>query len=293
MVPRRGIRTMTVTPGDPHRSRSRRHAALASAVLVSSCASGAGPSVTETEPAPSVVEAPRPVDRLLDASGIEDAIDTRAGAFTRQVALLAADLTDQELERLVPAVQGAFAPALMRRDAAAFIEAETAATPGRIEEVVAWLEGGSSASARSIVEAYEPPLSLEEWLTEYTAEPPTPTRIRLVARWTDARGTGDFFVLLEQALSEAAHHVWAYFRPTAPPFVPLRGDELVRRLENSFSAAVVTALHASETVPDSVLVDATGELESEAGRWYVQTYQLAVAEAVRAAGLRVVDALAG
>ena len=112
-----------------------------------------------------------------------------------------------------------------------------------------------------------------------------------MARWTEARGTGDFFVLMEQALSEAAHLVETHFRPRAEPFVPLRGDELLDRLEDSYNAAVVTALHASETVPDSVLAGATQELESEAGRWYVQTYQLAVAEAVRAAGIRVVQEL--
>ncbi len=267
-------------------------------VLVTACTGGAGPARGGGAPtgppagaAASSGASARPVDRLLTATGIESVLDARADVFTRQVALLAADLTDAELERLVPAVRTAFAPDLLRDDVATFMEGEAA--PGRIEEVLAWLEDGSSASARRLIDAYEPPLSLEEWLTEYTVEPPSPARIRMVARWTDARGTGDLFVLLEQALSEAAHHVWAYFRPDAPPFVPLRGGELVNRLENSFNVAVVAALHGSETVPDSVLAGATRELESDAGAWYVTSYQLAIAEAVRAAGLRVVDALGG
>jgi hypothetical protein len=45
-------------------------------------------------------------------------------------------------------------------------------------------------------------------------------------------------------------------------------------------------------VPDTILNSATQEHESDAGQWYVETYQLAVAEAMRAAGARVVDALA-
>jgi hypothetical protein len=218
-------------------------------------------------------------------------VDARARAFTRQVAILAGDLSDPELERLVPAVQTGFAPELLRADIADFLEAEAPA--GRLEEVLAWLESGAVADARSIIDGYDPPMELEEWLTEYTDDPPSRVRIRLVARWTDARGTGDFFVLLEQALDEAAHTVWQSFRPGAPAFTPLTGDRLLERLENSYSAAVVTALHRSETVPDTVIAEATRDLESEAGRWYVQTYQLAVAQAIRAAGDRVVDALAG
>jgi hypothetical protein len=272
------------------RVRGAPFGALAILAIATACASGSG-AVAGGGPdgdAPATPEA-RLADRVLTASGIESVIDARARAFTRQVALLAGDLTDDELERLVPAVQTAFAPDLLRGDIASLLEDE--APPGRLQEVLDWLEEGSSAEARRIVEAYEPPLSLEEWLTEYTVDPPSVVRIRLVARWTEARGTGDFFVLLEQALSEAAHLVEAHFRPRAEPFVPLRGDELLDRLEDSYNAAVVTALHASETVPDSVLAGASRELESEAGRWYVQTYQLAVAEAVRAAGIRVVQEL--
>ena len=110
--------------------------------------------------------------------------------FTRQVAVLAGDLTDAELERLVDAVSSGFAPELLRRDIATFVDSEAPA--GRVEEVVEWLEGGASAEVRRIVDAYEPPVPLEEWLTEYTTDPPSAVRVRLVARWTDARGTGDF-----------------------------------------------------------------------------------------------------
>jgi hypothetical protein len=263
-------------------------AVLAAVLAVAGCASGGGGSA-DVVAAPAVAAPSTPAEQLLEASHVEQLIDARARAFSRQVALLAGDLTDAELERLVPAVQEGFDRERLRADIAAFLEAE--APPGRMEEVLEWLEDGASAEARRIVDAYEPPLTLQAWLGEYTTEPPSPVRVRLVARWTDARGTGDFYVLMEQALAEAAHAVWHVFRPGADTFEPFEGAELVDHLEASFNAAVVAELHRSETVPDSVVSASTRELESEAGRWYVQTYQLAVAEAMRSAGGRVVDAL--
>jgi hypothetical protein len=279
-------------PLDPKPARTRPVAAprrLLPAVLLTllsgvACASGDPPPVAAGGAVDRSV-----AERILVASRVEQITDARARAFTRQVALLAADLTDAELERLVPAVREGFDPALLRADIAAFLEAE--APPGRLDEVLAWLESGASAEARRIVDAYEPPQTLQEWLGETTAEPPSPVRVRLVARWTDARGTGDFYVLLEQAIAEAAHAVWRALRPGAEAFEHLEGRDLTGHLENSFNAAVVAELHRSETVPDSVIAGSTRELESEAGRWYVQTYQLAVAEAMRSAGRRVVDAL--
>lgn len=261
------------------------------AILGAGACAGAGapahPSTAPRAPTPEAI--PSPVERLLEAAEVSSVVDQRARVFTRQVAMLVADLSDDELGRLVPAVQAGFAPELLRRDVAAFIETEAA--EGRITEVLAWLEGGATAEARRIVSGYDPPLSLQDWLTEYTDAPPSEERVRLIARWTEAGGAGDFFVLLDEALAEAAFAVQGVLRPGSPAFAPSRGSDLRGRLERSFSASVLTTLHESETVPDGVVRAAIAELESEAGRWYVLTWQLAVAEAVRSAGQRVVAAL--
>lgn len=266
-------------------------AALATGACAASSADPSASTAPRSEDAPQQAMAASPAERLLEASEISNVIDQRGRVFTRQVAMLASDLSDEELERLVLAVQAGFAPELLRRDVAEFMVAE--APEGRLEEVLEWMEGGGSAEARRILAGYEPPLSLQDWLTEYTDEPPTPERVRLVARWTEARGTGEFFVLLDEALAEAAFAVRGVMRPGSPEFEPMRGSELRGRLERSFNASVLTALHSSETVPDDVVRSSTAELESEAGRWYVVTWQLAVAEAVRSAGRRVVATLGG
>ena len=110
-----------------------------------------------------------------------------------------------------------------------------------------------------MVDAYEPPFTLQEYTQSLTTSPPEGDRIRLVAEWARIQGAGDFFVLLEEALNEAAHAVWAEFRPDAPPFAPARGGALRTRLMDSFNASVVSLLYSHETVPDSVLQEATVE----------------------------------
>ena len=85
--------------------------------------------------------------------------------------------------------------------------------------------------------------------------------------------------------------MWGALRSDARGFDSLSGGALFARLSQSSWAAVVTALHAHEPVSDELMFDSTLEYESEAGQWYVETYQLAVAEAMRAGGGRVATAL--
>lgn len=230
------------------------------------------------------------VDRLLDHSGLASIIPARAGTFTRRVALLAEDLTDPELERLVPAVQGAFAPERLRDDVASFVESEDP-NDGTLSEVLDWTTGGANAEVRRIGDAYEPALTIEEYTRSLMSSPPDEGRIRLMAEWAESQGAGNLFVLLDEALTEAAYAVWAKFRPNAPIFTPTRGTVLQARLADSFNASIVSFLHRYETVPDTVLLTATAEYATDAGQWYVHTYSLALAEAVRAAGKRVVSQL--
>ncbi len=253
--------------------------ALTATISCGSPAPSAGPEA-------STVLVSATAERLLVLSEVESLIAGRAAAFSRQVALTATDLTDPELERLVPAVQREFAADLLRQDIVGSLVTQDSA--GHMAEVVGWLERGASAEVRAIAEAYSPPAPLDSWLETYTTEPPDADRIRTVGRWIEARGQGPFFLLLEQALDEAAHAVWKELRPSAVEFVPLRGDELFNRLDRSFMAAAVSALHAHETVPSDLIARSSAEYESTAGQWYVEAYQLAVARAVRAAGQRVV-----
>ena len=75
----------------------------------------------------------------------------------------------------------------------------------------------------------------------------------------------------------------------AIPALRARGGGVI--VNQSSMAAVVTALHAHEPISDELMLASTVEYESESGQWFVEAYQLAVAEALRAAGLRVAETL--
>jgi hypothetical protein len=293
-------RPSTVT----RRPRSPRISALPATLLVAAGLAGCGgTSTTDAPPAPvgartgaagstaaqAGTAAPTAVERLVEQSAIDPILAARAGAFSRQVALLAGDLTDAELERLVPAVQEAFAPERLRADVVAFLESE-APDSETVSEVLRFVEEGASAEMRRIADGYEPPLDLQEYTRSLLASPPDRDRVDLVVEWTETQGAGDFFVLLDEALRQAAFEVWGALRPDAPRFTPARGQELQARLLDSFNASVVSFLRSYETVPDSVLAAATEEYASPEGQWYVEAYSLGVAQAMRAAGRRVAAA---
>jgi hypothetical protein len=228
------------------------------------------------------------VERLLDLSEVESIVVARGPAFTRQVAVMAGDLTDPELERLVPAVTDAFAPDRLRDDIAASVASQASVMA---HEVLTWMEGGANAELAAIADAYDPPLTMEEFAARLDPEDIREERVRLMADWARVQGAGDFFVLLEQALAEASHTVLAELRADTPPFTPASGDELATMRLNSFNAAVVSFLYRFETVPDTLLERATREFATDAGQWYVQAYSLGVARAMRSAARRVVTTL--
>ena len=288
---------------DRVRTSARSHTSVGLLVLLFVAGCGGSTTVPASPAQPERAAAPTgeagvegglaaSIDQLLDRSGIESIVSGRAGPFTRRVALLVEDLTDPELERLVPAVRPAFAADRLRQDVATRLERE-APGPATVRDILAWNDSGPVAEMRRIADAHEPSLSLLEYARSLPENPPDRERAELIARWVQAQQAGLFYVLMDQALAEAAHTIWRAFRPGAPAFTPLQGPALEARLAQSFDAAVVSALHRYEAVPDSVLGRAVSTWESEAGQWYVEAYSLAVAEAIRSAGERVARAVTG
>lgn len=261
---------------------------LVAALAGSAC--GGGGSLPVPEPRTESEEVRAYVDRILSLLEVEQLLAPRARAFSRQVAILVGDPTDAELERLVSVAFDAFAYDSLYADVAARMVEE--GSPEMARGALEWLEAGATAAVRRIGEDYDPPQTLEEYATELTDEPPSEARIQLVSAWAEARGEGSFFVLMQEALREAAFRAHRALRADAAAFEPLSGDELEVAEVNSHGAAVIRLMHGFAPAPDQLLRRATAEYQSESGRWLVDTYAFAVASAIRAAGARAADELA-
>lgn len=247
------------------------------------------PSSSNAVAPPPVSEVESGIERALEISQIEGVLAARGSGFTRQVAQLIGDPTDDELERIVAAVTVSFAYDSLYVDVKAFLISE--APGGFVPTLLSWLEEGAVGQGRAIAEAYNPPVTLEEYMSEFTLEPPSAGRIGLMRELTEAQAAGDLFVLVQEALREAAYGAWSALRADAVAFEPLTTSELQFSLTNSMAVSVMSLLHRYETVPDELVRGATAEWRSESGQWYASTYGLAVAEAIRAAGERVIERL--
>ena len=142
---------------------------------------------------PARIEAPEPpppdaraeVDQLLDLAGIESIVSGRAGSFTRQVAFLAGDLTDAELETLVPVVNAAFAPDRLRDDVSQFLLSEDSG--GRLATVLEGYENGASGELLRLARAHEPSQTLSEFTNGLMTERPDPSRLGSVVALAEAK----------------------------------------------------------------------------------------------------------
>lgn len=261
-------------------------------LLAVMAACGGGSSLPTPEPPPEGEALSANVHRMLELSDLEGVLGARASAFTRQVAIMIGDPSDAELERLVDAVYSAFDYASLRAGVHDELVAE--ATLDATTRALQWMEGGATAAVRRIGEEYQPEQTLQEYAAEMTDEPPSEARIHLISAWAEARGEGPFFVLIQEALREASYRVVDVMRPGAGvPFEPLSGDELELAQANSHGASVIRLLHGYAPAPDQLIRRATAEYASEEGQWFVDSYTLAVAGAVRSAGMRAAEQLRG
>lgn len=273
---------------DTRMQRWKLSSALPLLAVIAAC--GGGSSLPVPEPPPEGQAVSANVDRLLELSDLEGVLGARARAFTRQVAIMIGDPSDAELEALVDAVYTAFDYEALRAEVRERLVAD--ATLDATTRALQWMEGGATAAVRRIGEEYEPEQTLQEYAAEMTDEPPSEARIHLISAWAEARGEGPFFVLIQEALREASYRVVEAMRPgSGVPFEPLSGDELEIAQVNNHGAAVIRLLHGYAPAPDQLIRRATAEYASEEGQWFVDSYTLAVAQAVRSAGLRAAEQL--
>lgn len=230
------------------------------------------------------------LDLILEYSLVENILGGQSEAFILAVQQAGGSTTDARLDELTRVVSEEFASNRMRQDVVSSMY--EASLPVILESLSVLLTTGSIAEVTDITGNYEPPESLEEYLSTFEGNPPPEARVALIAALADAQEAAGFYLLLDEAAREGAHEVASAMTEGASPgFEPLEESVIQDQLQRGFQFAVLSFLHRYRPVEDSLVASATAEYQTEAGQWYVVNYSTALAESIRLAASRVADRL--
>lgn len=237
--------------------------------------------------APADMEA---LEAILEYSLVDNILSGQAMAFSNAVRGVVGTSEDRDLDELDRFVSEEFAPDRMRADViSAMYEASL---PIVLEELSRLLTVGAIGQVRDIVDAYDPPETLEAYVQTLQAQPPPEERVVLMAALADAQQAAGFYLLLDESAREGAHQVArALTHGQAAAYEPLAEAVIQSQLQRGFQFAVVSFLHRYRPVEDELVAGATADYQTAAGQWYVENYSLALAESIRLAAMRVRDRL--
>lgn len=227
------------------------------------------------------------IDTLLEGDSIDATLFDLPERFFGHVMLLVPELALEDQEVLAAAIEQGFDPLQVRSSIVDFMM--LTATPELVDPLVASRLSGAEAEMTPLMEEHVPDESFEAFV-EGLDDPPT-ERLRLLAGLADARGAGDFDLLLDQALSAAAHRLVTLLGGAPGPFQPLTDDSFEGAYRQRILTRALELLHAMAPVSDELVGRVTATYTSEEGRWYVDHMTEAVQEAALEAARRVESSL--
>jgi hypothetical protein len=206
-----------------------------------------------------------------------------------QELLGADDVASGRVERIV---REEFAPDRMRDRVAEELEARS--LPAELEEAAALLRGGAIGRVSDLVARYDPPESFEAFVAALRTSPPSQERVQRLAEFADAQQAASLYLLLDETLRKGAHRVASVTTGgESPPYAELDPATVRERLERGRQFAVLSYLHRFRPVDAELLASATADYRTTRGRWFVETYSLALAESIQLAALRVAGRVGG
>lgn len=223
------------------------------------------------------------IDTLLEGDSIDATLFDLPERFFGHVMLLLPELALEDQEVLAAAIEQAFDPLQVRSSIVDFIM--QTATSELVDPLVASRLSGDEAEMSRLVEDHVPEESFEAFVNGLD-DPPT-ERLRLLAELADARGSGDFDLLLDQALSAAAHRLVILLGGAPGPFQRLEDDSFEGAYRQRILTRALELLYVAALVPDELVRRVTVIYTSEEGRWYVDHMTEAVQEAALQAARRV------
>ena len=227
------------------------------------------------------------IDTLLEGDSIDATLFDLPERYFGHVMLLVPDLAVEDQEVLAAAIEQGFDPLQVRARIVDLIA--SSATPELVDPLVASRTSGAEAEMSRLVEGFEPEESFDAFVAGLV-DPPT-QRLRLLAELADARGAGDFELLLDQALSAAASRLVTLLGGRPEPFRPLSDESFDAAYRQRILTRSLELLHRMAPVPDDLVARVTASYTSEAGRWYVDRLTEAMQAAAVEASQRVESSL--
>jgi hypothetical protein len=136
--------------------------------------------------------------------------------------------------------------------------------------------------------------SLRDFVFRLRSDPPSPRRLDLIERFTEANHADRYYTDLEEAVRCAARRAEvAEFGMEArvDTVPPLSHEEVAAQLDEVFTVAALSYLQRFESVSDDALERMVLGFESESGQWYVQTCSAAIVHALERAGSAIAGEL--
>lgn len=231
------------------------------------------------------------VDRLLATSEIRAVLRSIAPSVEQQALALAASAGGTVPGTVTGAVRAGFGEdvlyVIMRDRLASY------GTEREFLDVLAWAETGPIAEVRELADSALPVEALEGFARALEVDPPPEARTALILRLAEEQMTADFYVIIEEAVREAAHIVAGAAAEGVPGFEPMSEERAALALQNAFALGALSYLQRYRPVSDSLLSQAVLRYGSAEGQWYVNSYALALMETILQAADRVAASLGG
>jgi len=207
----------------------------------------------------------------------------------RQLVALGGISEGPDGERVYAAVAEAFTLHLLLDDVAEVLG--DAPPAGALEAVAAFLSSGATGALQRAMDARPPSGSIDDYMDEILVTRPPRSRSELVLRWTEAQGAPDFYLLVGESAREAALQILDAAFNADHSALRTPPEELLELREGIQAGAFLSFMRQLDGAPDEQIAASAAEYETEAGRWFVERYRVAVAVALRRGGERAAQRL--
>jgi len=158
------------------------------------------------------------------------------------------------------------------------------ASPQLVSDLLERYRSGAVGEMARAAAAFQPQGTPNDFLAGLGTPPRD--RLQLMVQLVELDGQGALDLLLDEAVQESAHRLVTLLGGALPPFERLTDESFEAAYRDRAVRLGLRNLHNLQPVSDDLVERALSDLASEAGRWYVDAYSVAIIAASGAAASR-------